>query len=67
MATDMKRFTLTVTPEIKEKLDELKKSEFYDRPHADMYRSVIDAGLLAIKSGLKQQSETFENNPTECE
>ncbi|MCL2498212.1 MAG: hypothetical protein FWF06_06355 [Symbiobacteriaceae bacterium] len=51
MATDMKRFTLTVTPETVQYLDELKQKEFYDKPYSAMYRYIIDMGIKCIQSG----------------
>jgi len=58
MATDMKRFTLTVTPEIEQGVEELKQSDFYNRPYSELYRHIINAGVSAIKNGEYKQKDT---------
>ena len=50
MPTKMKRFTLTVTPEMEVYLDELKRTEFYNKSCAEMYRYILDTGLNIIES-----------------
>ena len=60
MATDMKRFTISVTPEMEKSIEKLKKSEFYNKPYSEMYRYILNAGILAIKDGSEQQKENQE-------
>ena len=55
MATGMKRFTITVTSETEQCIDELKQQEFYNRPYAELYRCILDAGILAIKNNPKRK------------
>jgi hypothetical protein len=55
MATDMKRFTITVTSDIEQCVEELKRGEFYNKPYSELYRYIISAGVLAIRSGAYQQ------------
>ena len=57
MATDMKRFTLTVTSEMEQSVEELKQGEFYNKPYSELYRHIINTGVMAIKSGTYQQEE----------
>jgi len=60
MATDMKRFTISVTPEMEKSIEKLKKSEFYNKPYSEMYRYILNAGILAIKDVSEQQKEDQE-------
>jgi len=63
MATDMKRFTLTVTPEIEQGVEELKQRYFYNKPYSELYRHIINAGVSAIKSGAYQQKDERDVTP----
>ena len=49
MATQLKRMTFTVTPDMEELLDEAKKM-FYDRTQSEMIRTLLVAGLEALKA-----------------
>jgi Arc/MetJ-type ribon-helix-helix transcriptional regulator len=44
MSTDMKRFTVSVTPEIEARLDEIKREEPY-KPVSEIMRRLIVLGL----------------------
>ena len=48
MATDLKKMTFAVTPDIEQLMDEAKKT-FYDRTQSEMIRTLIVAGLEASK------------------
>lgn len=50
MATELKRMTFVVTPNMEELMDAAKKI-FYDRTLSEMIRTLITAGLTALKSG----------------
>lgn len=47
MATDNKRFMVSVTPDIESRLDELKQRQFYNKTQSEMLRYLIDLGLKA--------------------
>ena len=49
MATELKRMTFVVTPNVEELMDEAKKI-FYDRILSEMIRTLITARLTALKS-----------------
>ena len=49
MATELKRMTFVVTPNVEELMDEAKKI-FYDRTLSKMIRTLITVGLTALKS-----------------
>ena len=49
MATELKKMTFVVTPNMEELMDEAKKI-FYDRTLSEMIRTLITAGLTALKS-----------------
>ena len=56
MSTQMKRFMLSITPEMDKEMRLLKKERFYDVPYAEMYRAVIKLGLEEAERQ-KQQTE----------
>lgn len=49
MATELKKMTFVVTPNMEELMDEAKKI-FYGRTLSEMIRTLITAGLTALKS-----------------
>ena len=49
MATELKRMTFAVTPEMEEMMDEAKKI-CYDRTQSEMIRTLRVAGLAAFKA-----------------
>ncbi len=48
MVTNMKRFTVSVTPDIEQSLDKLKKEQFYNTTQSEMVRYLIKLGLRSI-------------------
>lgn len=50
MATDLKRITFSVTPEIEASLKSFKKEMFYDRSQSDMLRTLVSAGMRALEA-----------------
>lgn len=57
MATELKRITFVVTPEMEEPLNAIKKELFYNRTQSDMIRELVSAGVRAIKEEKKKQQE----------
>ena len=57
MATEMKRFTLTVKPETVLYLDEIKQKAFYNKPYSEMYRHILDEGIKVMRLGIEQQKD----------
>ncbi len=53
MATDMKRFTISVTRDIEQGLNKLKKEQFYDKAQSEMVRYLIKLGLNSISTTKK--------------
>ena len=39
------RLSLTITPELAEECDEFKRTEYYNKSYAEMYRDLIRAGI----------------------
>ncbi len=58
MATDQKRFMISVTPSMEADLDLLKKERFYNNSQAEMLRYVIGVGLESLKTEKKMETET---------
>lgn len=56
MPTDMKRFMLCITPEIEAGAEELKKTEFYDKPYSEVYRHLLSLGLQTANICNDQQA-----------
>lgn len=50
MATDLKRMTFSVTPEIEAPLKLIKKEMFYDRSQSEMIRALLSAGIRALET-----------------
>ena len=50
MATDNQRILVTMQPEWAEKLDELKRTIFYNEPKAAMVRYIMERGMEAIEA-----------------
>lgn len=49
MATPMKRFTISIPPEMEEELDKLKQKSYYDHSRTTMIRDLIARGLENCK------------------
>lgn len=45
MSTSMKRFSVSVTPDLEKRLDTIKKELFYKKTQTQMLREVIKRGL----------------------
>ena len=50
MATNLKRFTISITPSMEADLDEAKKERYYKSTQNDMIRDLISRGLAALKA-----------------
>lgn len=50
MATDLKRFTISVTPSMEAELDLAKKNRYYRGTQNDMIRDLINRGLASLKN-----------------
>lgn len=49
MVTNMKRFSISLTPDLEADLDALKKDKFYNRTQSDIIRFLITLGLETFK------------------
>jgi hypothetical protein len=59
MATELKRMTFVVTPEIEMRLDAFKKEFFYNRSQSDMIRTLVEAGLQTLTTA-KQEKKNLQ-------
>lgn len=50
MATELKRLTFVVTPDMEVPLNSMKKEMFYDRTQSDMIRELLSAGMRALET-----------------
>ena len=56
MATELKRLTFTITPEMEPVMDTAKKM-FYNQTQSEMIRTLIIAGLNALSSSPNDDSQ----------
>jgi len=49
MSTTNKRFTISVTKDIFDRLNAVKKEQYYDKSQSEMVRDAIEKGLKAIE------------------
>ncbi len=49
MATDLKRFTISITDEMELDLNEEKKETYYAETQSEMIRDLITRGLVALR------------------
>lgn len=61
MATGMKRVMVSITPDLEQGLDAIKREQFYNKPYSEVYRYVFALGLKAAavheKATKKMRSE----------
>ena len=50
MEAETKRVMLSITPEMADGIDKLKKEQFYDKPYSDLLRYLISRGLEAAEN-----------------
>lgn len=50
MATQFKRLSFVVTPEMEESLNRMKQEIFYNRTQSHMIRELLSAGVRATKA-----------------
>lgn len=62
--TEKRRITITLTDEISQSIEELKKEQYYSAPYAEVFRDILELGLKAAK---EQQSATEHTNKGENE
>ena len=54
MATQLKRFTISVTPSMEVDLDAVKKERYYKSTQNQMVRDLIIRGLASLKAESEQ-------------
>ena len=60
MATELKRMTFAITPDVEVRLDEMKRKMFYNCSRSEMVRKLLEAGADAID----KREETNEKTAT---
>ena len=63
MATDMKRFTISVTKEMESDLDRMKQKKYYNTTRNRMIQDLIILGLQVMKEEIlneKKEEELWE-------
>jgi len=57
MSANLKKISVTLTPEIECRLDKTQKELFCNRDQSDMIRAVIEAGLDSLDQESEQPEE----------
>lgn len=63
MATDLKRFTISVTPEMEADLDAMKQRHYYRDTRNTMIQDLIIRGLEALKAEDEAKGQGQDANP----
>lgn len=50
MATNLKRFTISISDEMKIELNEEKKETYYAKTQSEMIRDLITRGLVSLRN-----------------
>ncbi|MBQ7119851.1 MAG: ribbon-helix-helix protein, CopG family [Oscillospiraceae bacterium] len=58
MSLDVRRFTVSVTPELDRRLDDLKRSRYWHTTQSEMIRDLISLGLLHFEGYTEETKET---------
>jgi len=61
LATDLKRYTITITEEIEKDLQQEKKETYYAKTQSDMIRDLIIRGLDALRAEKADKAKDHEN------
>ena len=48
MSTELKRFSISVSPDLEKMLDEAKQTTYYNQSQTDMIRDLIEKGLTSL-------------------
>lgn len=62
MATDLRRFTVSITPMMETRLDEAKKKVYYKDTQSDMIRDLIIRGLASLRQEQNEQPRKLPEN-----
>lgn len=58
MATTMNRVMVSIPPDLESEIEQLKQSQFYNKPYAELYRQIIRSGLdMMAESSAKNSGE----------
>ena len=60
MATDMKRFTISLTKEMEHDLDRMKQAKYYNTTRNKMIQDLIILGLKAMKEEVANEKKEEE-------
>lgn len=62
MATDMKRFTISVTDEMDRRLDRMKQAKFYNTTRNKMIQELIILGLDSMQKKMEMERKKGGEN-----
>lgn len=60
MATELKRLTFVVTPEMEEPLRSIKKEFYFDKTQSEMIRDLVNAGVRAFKADASEEPYAYD-------
>ena len=65
MATELKRFTISVSDEMKMDLDEEKKETYYAETKSEMIRDLIARGFAVLREGKATTEKAGEKSASD--
>jgi len=60
MEQKKRRIMVSITPEIAQGLDDVKREQFYNKPYSEVFRYVFSLGLKAANAREKAEKECFK-------
>ena len=62
MSTELKRFTISITPAMEDDLDAAKKEHYYKETNSEMIRDLIVIGLNTLNSENEIENSNCQNS-----
>ena len=53
--TKQRRFTISITPDLEEKIEAVRKEKYQQMPYSEMIRELIRIGLNSLEKNLEQE------------
>lgn len=57
MATELKRFTISLTTELEQELDRAKQETYYNVPQSEMVRDLLVRGLAVLEQEHRENAD----------
>lgn len=57
-----KRVSFLISPELRDRVANIKRELYFDRPYSDLYRDLILRGLASFEKGMRRARTTEHDN-----